>query len=139
MWFGQTGLNVKRFETGLSASVNGAMDSIVTHQSTRILRKGWSRNAFFRKCARSQRNSTQSTVKARKSVWSTVKTSKRAGQSFDLAVAAVTIESMGVTPPCHGSLENRPSGEREMPPDGYSRIREANCTSSCDYQLYEQV
>jgi len=28
-----------------------------------------------------------------------VKTLKRAGQSFDLAVAAVTIESMGVTPP----------------------------------------
>jgi len=26
-------------------------------------------------------------------------TPKRAGQSFDLAVAAVTIESMGVTPP----------------------------------------
>ena len=24
MWFGQTGLNVNRFETGLSASVNGA-------------------------------------------------------------------------------------------------------------------
>jgi len=23
MWFGQTGLNVNRFETGLSASVNG--------------------------------------------------------------------------------------------------------------------
>jgi len=29
-----------------------------------------------------------------------VKTPKRAGQSFDLAVAAVTVESMGVTPPC---------------------------------------
>ena len=25
MWFGQTGLNVNRFETGLSASVNGAL------------------------------------------------------------------------------------------------------------------
>jgi len=24
VWFGQTGLNVNRFETGLSASVNGA-------------------------------------------------------------------------------------------------------------------
>ena len=23
MWFGQTGLNINRFETGLSASVNG--------------------------------------------------------------------------------------------------------------------
>ena len=44
----------------------------------------------------------QSMVKARKSAWSTVKTSKRTGQSFDLAVAAVTIESMGVTPPCYG-------------------------------------
>jgi len=33
-----------------------------------------------------------------------VKTPKRTGQSFDLVVAAVTIESMGVTPPlelCH--------------------------------------
>ena len=38
-------------------------------------------------------------VKARKSVWSMVKTPKGAGQSFDLAVTAVTIESMGVTPP----------------------------------------
>ena len=27
MWFGQTGLNINRFETGLSASVNGAMNS----------------------------------------------------------------------------------------------------------------
>jgi len=42
----------------------------------------------------------QPTVKARKSAWSAVKTSKRAGQSFDLEVAAVTIESMRVTPPC---------------------------------------
>jgi len=25
MWFGQTGLNVNRFETGLSASVNGLL------------------------------------------------------------------------------------------------------------------
>jgi len=33
-----------------------------------------------------------------------VKTPKRAGQSFDLAVAAVTIESMGVTP---GELHGR--------------------------------
>ena len=29
-----------------------------------------------------------------------VKTAKGAGQSFDLAVAAMTIESRGVTPPC---------------------------------------
>jgi len=29
MWFGQTGLNVNRFETGLSTSVNGAYDTPV--------------------------------------------------------------------------------------------------------------
>ena len=33
-----------------------------------------------------------------------VKMPKRAGQSFDLAVTAVTIESMGVTPPCTWSM-----------------------------------
>jgi len=33
-----------------------------------------------------------------------VKTPKRAGQSFDLAVAAVTIESMGVTPPVEAAV-----------------------------------
>jgi len=38
-------------------------------------------------------------VKARKSAWSMVKTPKRGGQKFDLAVAAVTIESMEMTPP----------------------------------------
>ena len=27
MWFGQTGLNINRFETGLSASVNGAREN----------------------------------------------------------------------------------------------------------------
>ena len=41
------------------------------------------------------RNSTRSTVNARKSEWSTVKTPKRTGQSFDLAVTAVTIEVYG--------------------------------------------
>jgi len=30
MWFGQTGLNANRFETGLSASVNGAYDKAHT-------------------------------------------------------------------------------------------------------------
>ena len=30
MWFGQTGLNVNRFETGLSASVNGALEKDCT-------------------------------------------------------------------------------------------------------------
>ena len=35
-------------------------------------------------------NSTQSAVKAQKSAWSTIKMLKRAGQSFDLAVTAVT-------------------------------------------------
>jgi len=29
MWFGQTSLNVNRFETGLSASVNRAYDKFV--------------------------------------------------------------------------------------------------------------
>ena len=38
-------------------------------------------------------------------MWSTVKTPKRAAQSFDLVVAAVTIESMGVTPPEHAPLQ----------------------------------
>jgi len=42
------------------------------------------------------------TVNGQSPAWSTVKTPKRAGQSIDLAVAAVTIESMGVTPPCYG-------------------------------------
>ena len=36
-----------------------------------------------------------------KLAWSTGKTLKRAGQSFDLAVAAMTVESMGVTTPGH--------------------------------------
>jgi len=29
MWFGQTGLNLNQFETGLSASVNGANNTLV--------------------------------------------------------------------------------------------------------------
>jgi len=37
--------------------------------------------------------------KLRKSAWSMVKMPKRAGQNFDLVVVAVTIESIGVTPP----------------------------------------
>lgn len=36
----------------------------------------------------------------RKLAWSTIKMPIRDGQSFDLAVAAVTIQSVGVTPPC---------------------------------------
>jgi len=40
----------------------------------------------------------QSTVKALKSAWSTYKTLKRAGQSFDLAIAAVTIVYGSDTP-----------------------------------------
>ena len=46
MWFGQTGLNVNRFETGLSASVNGALVdctrtflflAVLVHFFTRLL------------------------------------------------------------------------------------------------------
>ena len=37
MWFGQTGLNVNRFETGLSASVNGAY---VFEEKRALLSKG---------------------------------------------------------------------------------------------------
>jgi len=41
----------------------------------------------------------QSTVKALKISMVNSQTLKRAGQSFDLAVAAMAIESMGVAPP----------------------------------------
>ena len=49
---------------------------------------------YFRKCARSQWSTVEiqpsQWLKPRKSAWSTVKAPKRVGQSFDLAVAAVT-------------------------------------------------
>ena len=53
-------------------------------------------------------------VKARNQHGQWSKHLKRAGQSFDLAVTAVTIESMGETPLCHlveVSVEREGEGE----------------------------
>ena len=79
--------------------------------STHILWKGGvavHSSLYFRKCARSQWSTVEiqpsQWLKPRKSAWSTVKTPKRVGQNFDLAVTAVTIESMGVTSTCTWSM-----------------------------------
>ena len=44
MWFGQTGLNINRFETSLSASVNGA---ILLHAGVTLAGRGHSVISVF--------------------------------------------------------------------------------------------